>query len=161
MVNPRQQVQRLLSEAHGCLATGDAARSLQFVVQALRLVDGDEAILPVLQRSLEAFHKSQEKQSSLAQLSKLFADISLSAEQRLSSREQSSAALTCTSHTPATACTSSAQNYASGSMDIDEECIYNGASSSVHDYVCSRCGGVVSSARKEQHDTYWCTGLGS
>ncbi|WIA19712.1 hypothetical protein OEZ85_005638 [Tetradesmus obliquus] len=79
-------VKQLLDQAQGAIHASNANQALQCVIQALKLVRGDSAVLPTLRHAAEQYHA--QRAAPIQEISELLAQVSLHAEQQRQQQPQ-------------------------------------------------------------------------
>lgn len=169
----QQSIKQLLDDCRHALAASNAQQALQCVVQALKLLHGDNAVLPTLRAAAEHYHAQQA--APIDELSQLLAHVSLAAEedaqaaQRLQQQAyggQAGMQWASSSHGGAQAQHTGQQqsDQAAGSSrpileetgrgSFTEAAIADGSS-----LTCPHCGGVIPLQRQQAHLSFWCPAL--
>lgn len=109
---------------------------------------GDEAVFQSLHRAREVYRSRLQQNAVVDQLASLFAECAI-AEAQPVMNEPSANNITTPSVTPDAHGASILAE--SGRMQVVLDAVSDGSS-----FICLKCGGLVSSHRREEHDAYWC-----
>eukprot|EP00898_Chlorokybus_atmophyticus_P008206 jgi/Chlat1/8387/Chrsp80S07822 len=171
LLSPAQQpsVAVLLQQAKQLQEQARLRESFELLITALQLLGGESLVSRTLQHAREQFLAGQQQQqqpyaSSPNQLEAggdEVDELTRAFEQTLSLAASQMSNFTTNQQLPSTSSMSAPDIDASGSIlaETGRTNILHDAAADVTSFVCERCGGVVSSARREAHATLWCNSI--
>ncbi|XP_024535966.1 uncharacterized protein LOC112348127 [Selaginella moellendorffii] len=175
------EIVAILQRARRLISEGNPGLALQAVVTALRISAGEAEIVPALRRAHEEYLSQAKAAAVASDLSALFAEACAIVEEA-SQKSHNSSDQAATTSTPTLAPTAAGMDFAmtengssssssqdhhshatpdlvpilaeSGRMQVVVDASADGSS-----FVCRDCGGLVSSARRDEHFAFWCSSL--
>lgn len=151
-INSRlSNVQNLINAAKGHLASGNASAALQCLLQALHLHGDQAALRDAVDRAQNGLSRSTE--DTINQVSRLLEQLQLVTNQAARVLPESDMMDTGGGLPASTNLYANPILQETGREDLAQVATEDGSN-----YVCARCGGVVSNSRKQQHEQFWCEG---
>ncbi|XP_078439415.1 uncharacterized protein LOC144709676 [Wolffia australiana] len=157
--NAISDVRDLLGLSRQLLDEGKPSLALQAVLAAIRARGGERAILDALHRARELYQNKMQGTAAADELASLFATCMIHDAKPPPSNGSgfgnggSSGSAMTVGMAADLAKETSPILAESGRREVIVDAFMDGSS-----FVCSRCGGLVSNLRKDEHLAYWCGG---
>ncbi|KAG0503280.1 hypothetical protein HPP92_003352 [Vanilla planifolia] len=153
-VSIRENTWALLATARQLVAEGKPSLALQAVVMAMRSEGGEPAVLQTLNRARELYRNRLQAASAADELASMFAECAIAEARTLGPVPEQSSPVALQATSPALQLNTDDTSILamSGRKQIILDAFADGSS-----FICLKCGGLVSSHRKDEHFMYWCS----
>ncbi|KAG6467983.1 uncharacterized protein LOC122034803 [Zingiber officinale] len=142
-----------LALARQLVDRGEPSLALQAVLAAIRSGGGEQAVFEILHQARELYRNRLQTDAAADELASLFAECAI-AEAQGPVRSSNNPPLAPLHVGPSIPLDSEGRSFLamSGRQQVMLDAFADGSS-----FVCLKCGGLVSTNRKDEHFAYWCS----